>query len=271
MGPLYSFRITSQLPVKRLDVNEFVILSLREKRTNLQLALPANPWLISGRNTVSVLLGDVAESSASATVGYSFTIELIRRLGSGLPDDVIVWRLLVEHGRYSIRHGASVTPSIPCVSRGAELFAEGNLDLNVPFGPWMWETSEIIYPSLEVKNDLYLQYLHFWNMLTARDERALESFCFEKAREIQAAQYMQSIEEALDAISFDDDLDGATIAPMAAFAECQLVLSPSGRLAKLIRTNGMPLLDVDFPDLGARGEVSATFCFLRERGWILIR
>ncbi len=156
---------------------------------------PINEWIINGNNVITI---DLFGLEAGAAVSPDATIGVKLLLRDEL-DDQFQTIASMEFSGVTLESDGDESPLLASPESSgfvleqvshAPLRLRRDVNLEVPFGPWAWQTSKKIDVSLETLAELKTEMQKLHQRLASEDYEGLASVSQERIKEQSAAYYM---------------------------------------------------------------------------------
>jgi hypothetical protein len=270
----------------------------------VQVTIPVNEWMRSGKNTFSMRLGPVEDANKLAEDGQSCkaTAELLLRESSAPKSDNIVISKLSYHspanhfpqrlvemdgstlpGNYElaeaklisdekgqINHGEIfIKKSKESLGTGVTVAREITLPLNLP--EWAWFKGEKIQNNEQTKEALGNIYKEIYSDIHAKNEKALAKLFLFRTKELRKAYYQpkdnQTTSEQIMQDANNKELELINLHP----DYLTLKIFGDAKLAKLYyEYNGFDALVFNYKDTNQSSSYEITFAKLNGQ-WTIVR
>lgn len=264
-----------------IRVNDIPLMVDDLSASRVDVEIPLNPLVFTGDNTLSVKLlpprgsaqGPDQDLRGPAT---KCAVTLQRKPYGAEAPKTLLASIVYEHG------DAPFAGSSPAGEGVTALTVTGDADvgyaalrgvrLTTPFPEWRWVQAPPITPGDEVLRDLLLEHQRFWLALRDKDVAAVRSILGANAREVQAAYYLSTLDDAWRVLGIEALMRNpeASLLPMP--SDLALEVFAHGRLARLVDARRNSPIVFDERDTGLEAYVDAWFCRGGiGLGWVMIR
>ncbi|WP_431113133.1 hypothetical protein [Variovorax paradoxus] len=251
--PMFQLGLDSGGCLVQATLNDVPLL--RRKWAGFELTLPIDQWLQRGRNTLELRPMSGGKQGADAQACKASASIWVR--GGSQPESANARLLTVTW------------PASSDVSKKSAVV--GHLDVGKELPVWRWTTSDPIPATRATRTALRREYRLIWEAVRAKKVAGLLPAFAERNREMGAALRLAEGElerraGTLQEHSMDPALEQVPLEP----EDAELVVFANGRLAKLTRWDGSPMIAFSYKD--GSGAVAFDIVFRRERGkWLISR
>ncbi|TFY99029.1 hypothetical protein [Ramlibacter humi] len=252
----YFVRIVTERCAFDIRLNDVPVLPPGTPTRDVEVTLPVNHWVVPGRNTLSVVPDLQGQRKAQGACESSVAL------------------LSAPAGKPASARAPLIEMRWPAAGpRPKEPFAAARAQVELPesLPAWAWMRSDVIAADRRTRAELVREYQRLWDAASRREVRQVLPAFAERNRELAAAFHTEEAEMArraamLEKLSQDRSLALFPLEP----EDAELVVFAGGRLAKLTRWDGQPMLAFNYKD----GSGSETFdvVFRRSGGrWVIAR
>jgi hypothetical protein len=261
-----------------LHVNDVPVFSEDCSDARIDVELPLNQWVHTGRNSLTARLAAGADEEGNPTYPLSSadvvcTLDLcVRPYGTPHTVRVRVSGIAYEGGEWKTGDaGTEGSPVRTLAGADAAAAAWREVELQTPFPTWTWHRAESLHLDDATTNELLAQYRRAWALLRGGDVDAVRALAADNAAEIQAAFFLPDARAAqrmleLEALAADPSM---SLAPMA--LDLRMEVFGDGRLARLVDGAGSSPIRFADRNGGLDAYVGMMWCKLPARGWVMIR
>lgn len=261
-----------------LHVNDVPVFTEDCSDARIDVELPMNQWVHTGRNSLTARLVAGVDEEGHATYPLSgadvlCTLELcVRPHGAPHTARVRVSGLSYAAGEWTTGDPAPEGSPVRSLAAADDATAAWReVELQTPFPLWAWHRAERLHLDDTTTNDLLAQYRRAWALFRSGDVDAVRALAADNAAEIQAAFHLPDARAAqrmleLESLVVDPSV---SLAPMA--LDLRMEVFGDGRLARLVDGTGSSPIRFADRNGGLDAYVGMMWCRLPARGWVMIR
>jgi hypothetical protein len=281
LPPFYTLQIGVCFCRCDIRINDIPLLVEDASGGRIDVELPLNPNIYTGDNTLSFRLFPETSDDNGPTVDLDnpnvyCSVEIVRRpYAQEIFDRTVIASIVYRGGAVDNLVESSVeAPGISAIQHGStpneRAFARV-VSLTTPLPEWRWVRAPVIEAGAESIRDVLQETRRLWAMLRDRDVPGLRTMLATNAREIQAAYFQPSLEDAWRMLGIEEMFRNPEAKLGAMSDNLKLEIFANGRIARLTDSFGDSPLWFHEGDSGLNAYINAMFCRGASGEWIKIR